>query len=124
MYQMIYQISGDVIIMIAFKCYDFLYTVVGDDYSDVFTNPLIFPMGDSMSLDGSLQCVDISLMEDMSIEGVHSFTVHIISVDPLINIISTQYATINIQDTNCKLIISICVYYNSIYSRNTIKGNA
>ena len=77
----------------------FSLTVEGSDFNLDGPNPLTFMPGDFASLMNSQRCSNISLIDDMAIEGDHSFSVHISAALGIM--LNPVYAIINIEDINC-----------------------
>ena len=70
-----------------------------------------------MSVDGSLACINITILQDTALEGDHVFTVRIVSLSPdVVATSSPTYATVVIADDESK-----CVYNDicMISSENT-----
>ena len=84
--------------------------VEGSDFDLDGPNPLTFMPGDFASLMNSQRCSNISLIDDMAIEGDHSFSIHTSSALGII--VNPVYATINIEDINCEL-ITLTSYWNN-----------
>ena len=82
-----------------------LQTVTGDDYQPLDTE-LIFTAQQQEQLqpgDDIVQCVDINIIDDSSIEGDHEFTVEIASVSHSSVVQCTSMnTTIYIQDNDGK----------------------
>ena len=73
---------------------------MGDDYSVPDPFQVTF---DTMSVNGSLACINITILQDAALEGDHIFTVHIVSVSPgVVTIISPVYAPVVIEDDESK----------------------
>ena len=73
--------------------------VEGEDFSAM--DPLVatFPAG--MTSSGNLACVDITILDDMALEGQHGFVVQITDVCPdEANIISPSIAAVIIGDND------------------------
>ena len=69
--------------------------VAPDDYIALTGVDVIFPSG---STDGALECVNITIVDDNTFEGPHSFSVEIIMASSPSVIGSPSSATINIED--------------------------
>ena len=75
------------------------HLVEGEDFSAM--DPLVatFPAG--MTSSGNLTCVDITILDDMALEGQHGFVVQITDVCPdEANIISPSIAAVIIGDND------------------------
>ena len=71
------------------------FSVAGSDY---VAGPLqaTFP---TTSVEGSTQCVDIGIMQDLALEGDHNFSVEVISVTPSVVMVGTpREGTVTILD--------------------------
>ena len=66
-------------------CDRFLFSVAGTDY---VAGPLqaTFP---TSSVEGSISCVDIVILQDLALEGDHSFGVEVISATPSVVVVGT-----------------------------------
>jgi len=64
---------------------------------------------DIMSTSGSLACINISIPQDLALEGDHEFTVHLSALSPdVVTIGSPANATVVIADDESK-----CIYVPS-----------
>ena len=73
---------------------------MGDDFSVPDPFQVTF---DTMSVNGSLACINITILQDAALEGDHSFAVHIVSVSPgVVTIISPTYSPVVIEDDESK----------------------
>ena len=52
--------------------------MLGTDYTSVSSDE-VFPSG---STDGAMKCVNITILDDITVEGNHSFTVTLTTSDP------------------------------------------
>ena len=75
-------------------------TVGGDDYQPHSTE-LEFPTGQQQwQEDDIVQCVNIDIVDDSSVEGEHAFTVDITSVSPSSVVQCPITTTVHIQDND------------------------
>ena len=87
------------------------YTVRDMDYS--ISSPadtLTFSAGSTVS--GTTACVNVTIIDDIAVEGTHSFTVHVtgLELDPggvysELSIGTPPYAIVNIMDNDGKLLL-------------------
>ena len=77
--------------------------VEGEDFSAMDPLEATFPAG--MTASGNLSCVNITILEDMVLEGQHSFDVRITDVTPdEVNVISPSNASVFIGDNDGEFI--------------------
>ena len=73
--------------------------VEGEDFSGVDSLVATFPAASTSN--GDVTCVDITILDDMALEGQHSFVVQIAHVSPdETNIISPSIANVIIGDND------------------------
>ena len=82
---------GDAIITI------FTFTVNGSDYLVVPQIEVTFPVS---SVNGTVQCTEIEIVDDRALEGEHNFTVEILSTNPPISADEPSKATVIILDND------------------------
>ena len=82
---------GDAIITIS------TFTVNGSDYLDVPQIEVTFPIS---SVNGTVQCAEIEIVDDRALEGEHNFTVEILSTNPPISADEPSEATVIILDND------------------------
>jgi len=70
---------------------------------------------DTMSTNGSLACVNITILQDFALEGDHAFTVHLLPpLSPdVVTIASPVNTTVVIADdeSKCVYVCTVCAYY-------------
>ena len=67
--------------------------VQGMDYDVVGSSSATFPAG----MPG-MACIDVTIIDDDDYQGEHDFTLHILSVSPMLPIVPPSYVTITITD--------------------------
>ena len=90
----------------------------GSDYSTA--NPLEVTFMSGSAMQNSTSCAQISIIDDLTFEGPHSFSVEVSTVeiesdgtDPLLTIGTTSSATVIIGDNDCKLFSYCMIKYSA-----------
>ena len=85
----------------------------GPDYSAADPLEVIFMSGSAMQ--DSTSCAQIAILDDLTFEGPHSFTVEVSTVeiesdgtDPLLTIGTMSSAIVNIEDNDSKVFLYHC----------------
>ena len=87
--------------------------VEGDDYMVPDPFQVTF---DTMSVTGSLACINITIVQDSVLEGDHVFTVHLLSLSPdVVATSSPTYAAVVIADDESKCACNCRKYLNVEY---------
>ena len=73
--------------------------MLGEDFLE--PDPIVF---DSSSTVNATKCTSITITDDQALEGIHHFSVHILS-SIVVSVVGQPYATVNIHDNDSKIIV-------------------